>query len=236
MDNPRVMMLSLWRNDEGRQLPDRIAQLLLKSYPELRWVWVVGDSADGTEERLRRVARTVKGIEVVKADTGIVGDEPGTRMRRLSLTASAGLDRVRPEDDYVLIHESDIISPHDLVERLLATGKCPVAGWPVLGGQSGGIFYDTWAYRKDGRKFSNEPPHHPAYRPDQLFEVDGVGTVWMFHAEDVRAGVRCEALAAVELCQKLRARGRRIWVDPTLVVVQPLDLLIPHAHPKEVAA
>lgn len=233
------MMMSLWRDDVGRRLVERMGHLLSKSYPFLRWVWVVGDSSDETERYLQDAVWVYSGqaaIEVVRADTGISGSEPPERMLRLSRSASAGLDRVRPEDDYVIIHESDILSPPNLVERFLATGKCPVAGWPVLGDPSTGAFYDTWAYRKDGHKFSNSPPYHASYQPDRPFEVDGVGTVWMFHADDVRAGVRCETLAAVELCQKLRARGREIWVDPTIVVVQPRDLLIPHMHPKEAVA
>ena len=232
--SPRVMMMSLWRNDAGRRLDERIEHLLSKNYPNLRWVWVVGDSEDGTESALREIAKSNLMIEVVRADTGIEGSEPHDRLRRLSQSASVGLDQARLQDRYIVVHESDIISPVDVVERLLATGKCPVAGWPVLTCQDGTkIFYDTWAYRREGVKFSNTLPYHFCYRADELFQVDSVGTVWMFHAQDARAGVRCEKLAAVELCRKLKELGRTIWVDPTLEVFQRPDLWVPQPHPKE---
>lgn len=229
---PQVVMLSLWRNDSSRDFLDRVSHLLSKSYPRLRWVWVVGDSRDLTETLLRDVAKGHNGhrsIEVVRADTGIEGDEPEARLRRLSLTASAGLDAVKPEDDYVLIHESDLISPVDLVERFLETGKSPIAGWPVLAD----VFYDIWAYRgKDGVKFRNLPPYHESYKPDAIFEVASVGSCWMFRAEDALAGVRCEKWAAVELCQKLKRLGRRIWVDPTIRIEQPMGLYVARRPPK----
>src|SRR5688500_12272074 len=115
-------MLSLWRNDSQRHLDRRVNHLLSKTYPRLRWVWVVGDETDDTEARLRKHWHGL--IEFVRGDTRIGGDDPPERMRRMSLAASAGLAAVRSTDDYVVIHESDLISPPDVVERFLATGRC----------------------------------------------------------------------------------------------------------------
>lgn len=236
---PRVVLMSLWRNDEHKQLKQRAEHLLSKTYPNRRYVWVVADSVDGTERILSEVVRdrigSNIGVQIVHAYTGIAGEDGAPRFQRLSLTASVGLARVKHGDDYWVIHESDIVSPPDLIERFLATGKCPIAGWPVLEMAGQKMFYDTWAYRKDGAKFSNNPPYHPGYRPDELFQVDSVGTVWMMHGEDVLAGVRCAQWGAVELCDQLRARGRELWVDPTIEVVQPEALMTPHKHPKEEA-
>jgi hypothetical protein len=228
---PRVVMISLWRDDELRRLYERTQHLLSKSYANLRWMWLVGDSSDATESMLRNIAwQSGRDAEIVRADTGIVGEDPTTRVRRLSVTVNAGFERVRESDEYVLIHESDLISPTDLVERFLETGKCPIAGWPVLPLDTASLFYDTWAYRRNGVRFTNDAPHHACYRPDECFEVDSVGSVWMMHAEDLRAGVRAERLACVELCEKLRARGRRIWVDPRVQIIQSIDLWTCWSH------
>lgn len=239
---PGVAMLSLWRNDADRQLEERALRLLAKSYPALRWVWVVGDSTDDTYKRLREVlnlARFGRRVDLLQIDTGILGEDPATRRRRLGATANAWLDMVREDDAYLLVHESDLISPLDVVERLLAhvrAGRCPVAGWPILpigGGQS--LFYDIWAYRKDGQMFSNYPPFSACYRPDQPFEVDSVGSVWMFEAADARkqpdgtSGARFGDEACLTMCAELRAMGRRFWVDPQLVIVQPTELWVPHS-------
>src|SRR5690242_9713161 len=52
---PNVVIASMWRNDEDRHLNERVRNLLWKTYPKLRWVWVVGDSSDGTEQALRHI-------------------------------------------------------------------------------------------------------------------------------------------------------------------------------------
>lgn len=225
-------MLSFWRNDAERNLRARAAHLLGKSYQGLRWIWVVGDCdpGDDTMPALLGMAAEENGrVTVVPVETAKHLD----RYQRLSLTANAGLEYVRPWDDYVLIHESDIISPVNVVERFLAhaeQGRCPIAGWPVLRFPNNvEVFYDIWAYRKDGQMFVNWPPYHPSYHSDRPFTVDSVGTVWMFHAEDAMAGLRCYEKCAVELCNKLREEyGRTIWVDPTLRVNQPYSLWEAH--------
>lgn len=230
---PRIVMLSMWRNDVGRNLQQRALHLLAKTYPALRWVWVVGDSDDATYWELLAIVNAVnpqRRVDLFRYDTGIAGEGYTERMRRLGETANYWLTRIQPADDYVIVHESDIISPPDLAERFLRhaeAGRCPVAGWPVLGD----LFYDTWAYRKDGACFSNTAPYHACYQADRPFPVDSVGTCWMFHAEDARAGARFGAEACLDLCADLRQMGRQFWVDPTLIVTQPVELW--HSQPMQ---
>ena len=222
-------MISLWRNDAGRELEARIEALLAKTYKALRYVWVAGDSEDETETVLREAAaRSKRDVSVIRHDTHIKGEDPIERVSQLSRTASAGLDAIRKDDDFCLIHESDLESPDDIVQRLLAAGHCPVAAWPVLEG----MFYDTWAFRADGENFSNDAPYHARYKADEPFEVDSFGSCYMFHAADVRWGLRCEIGGAVELSDKLRRLGRALWVDPRIIVRQPMGTYVAHKPPK----
>ncbi len=230
MSLPNVVMCSMWRNDAVRALQDRVASLIGKTYHNLRWLWVVGDSVDDTARQLREIAARGSRIELVFLRTGITKSDPASRLRRMGLTANAALEHVRETDDLVLWHESDIISPPDIVERLVAhvqAGRCPIAGWPVLPWGSGVVFYDIWAYRKDGRLFTNMPPFHECYRPTEPFEVDSMGTCYMVDATDIRAGARFGEKAVLDLCAALKERGRQIWVDPTLTVLQPAELWTP---------
>jgi hypothetical protein len=230
MAGERVAIMSLWQNDAAT-VEARAAHLLEKShYGPLRWVWVVGDSSDETEARLQAIvdAHYEKDITIVRHDTHIIGEAPATRLVRLSETANAGLDAVRANDDYWLLHESDLRSPVSLVTRFLNTGKCPIAGWVTLGESD--VFYDTFAYRKDGVMFSNSVPYHRCYWPDRLFEVDCVGSCWMAHAEDIRAGVRCHEQGVIDLCQQFKERGRTLWVDPRISIVQPVELWVSRHH------
>ncbi len=225
----RTVMMSLWRDDMQRNLSARIDHLLHKVGVD-RWVWVVGNCSDSTEAALRNVAHTWSRITVVRFDSDELGDAPEQRLLRMSQTAQAGMDTVQPDDDYWCFHESDLISPDTVVLRMLALQRsetpCAVAGWPVLGD----MFYDTWAYRKDGQKFSNFAPYHPAY-VDHVFEVDSAGSVLLVPAEALRQGVRCTTGGLVEVCAGLKARGYPIYVDPHLKIEQPMDLWRSHAHP-----
>jgi hypothetical protein len=217
----------MFMNDAGRNLLGRLDHLTEKTYPNLRWVWLVGDSSDHTEDIIRfYTERTMLDIEIVRRDTGIAASNPQERVRRMSVTRSAGMDTVREDDDLWLMHESDLITPVDIIERYLGTGKCPVAGWVTLGDS---IFYDTWAYRRNGEMFLNWPA---PLRPfgNEVFEVDSVGSCWMLDAADIRDGLRCESRDVVELCDKLRQRGRQIWVDPNIPIVQPKELWVSHGH------
>lgn len=228
MTLPPVVMCSMFRNDVSRQIVDRAEHLLAKSesYPALRWVWVVGDSTDDTAQTLRElsVGYDVRVIDL--GDTGIPGNDAESCLRRLSVT---GNEYFKYGDGaaYMLIHESDIISPADIVNRLVAhaeSSRCPIAAWPTLEIHPGvKCFYDVMAYRKDGVRFRNHPPYHPGYRADRPFTVDSAGTILMFHAEDC-GNVIMDKRAILDLCWHLRELGRDIWVDPQLECQQPLSL------------
>lgn len=222
-----TVMLSLWRNDVSTGLMARTQHLLSKGCT--RWLWAVGDSTDTTEIVLRSIAQhSRQEVEVVCCNTGILGDDPNTRLLRLSATVNQAFDYVRPSDDMLVLHESDLISPPDVVERLLVIPADVTAGWVTLGHSE--TFYDTYAYRADGRMFSNYPPYHPRYRFTECFEVDCVGSVWRAPAADFVSGIRAERFAVIDIMRQLKARGRRVMVDPTLHIVQPREWWISRSH------
>lgn len=231
MYTPSAVIVSIWRNDAERQIENRIQHLLSKSYPRLRWLWAVGDSSDDTETILRQAADTKdKDIRVYRFDTLVEGDEPEIRIIRMGRTANAAFDHVRGTDDLLVMHESDLISPTDIVQSFVETGHAVVGGWPTLG--DGDTFYDTWAYRAGGLMFSNNPPYSPVYQPDRLFELDSVGSVWMAPAREFGGmnGIRMNRAAVLDIMAQLRGRGYRVWCDPHIHIIQPRELWTPMEH------
>ena len=223
MTSDRVVLLSFWRNDVGKDLTRR-AEHLLSKLGVARWLWVVGDSSDKTEWALRRIVSGLPEITVLRHDTKIAGDDLPTRLHRLSETANAALDTIGPRDDRIILHESDLRSPGDVVERLWGGPSEAVAGWPILQLGETTVFYDSFIYAANGVRFTNLPPYHAVYRPNERFEVDSVGSCWSFPAWAIRDGARClDGMAAAGLCAALKARGVRIWVDPTLTIIQPRE-------------
>lgn len=224
---PNTVISSMWRNDATRNLMGRAEHLLLKWQPGVRYVWVVGDSSDDTEAQLRDIVEVGDWpVEIIRHDTGIVGEDANVRLRRMSLTASAGFDQVRADDEWWILHESDLISPINLVDLMTGSGFDVLGGWVTLGD----MFYDTYAYRKDGKLFTNHPPYHACYKPDEPFELDCIGSVMMFPARELRIGVRCDSGGVVELCRQFTEDGLRIWCDPRIKIQQPVELWESRGH------
>ena len=137
MNLPRVVMWSLWRNDAGAHLEWRALHLLSRTYPALRWAWIVGDSDDSTLADLRAIAAAVapyRRVDVYRMDTGIKGSTPQDARRRYAATVNQWFRELPADADYVIQHESDLISPPDLVERFLGhagEGRTHIAGFDM---------------------------------------------------------------------------------------------------------
>ena len=231
---PSVVMYSLWRDDMDRQIAKRARHLVSKTYPNMRWIWVVGDSVDGTAEFLGDMACRLhfdEGLDVTvfEHETGCLDADHRSRLTRLSASCNVALDHVEARDDYVVAHESDLISPPDLIEQFLATGKDCVAGTTWLTLPNGEVFYDVWGFRRDGKRFTNRAPYHACWRDNELFQVDSFGSCWMMPAAPVVNGMRCYTDACRELCGKLaRDYGAEFWCAPWIRIVQPLELWVPY--------
>lgn len=239
MSLPRVLMCSMWRTDAWSGIGDRARHLLAKaeSYPNIRWLWVVGDSKDETAAVLRELTEGDERVTVLDiGKTGIVGDDPDSRLRRLSVTGNHYFKHVG-DADYLLVHESDLITPPDLVNRMVANaehGICPVAAWPIINMKGRTLCYDIWALRKDGQRFKSTPPYHQAYQADRPFVVDSFGSVFMIHGEDAPL-IHMDRRAVLDLCWHLREQGRTLWVDPSIIAEQPMSLYQYHHIGKEYA-
>lgn len=228
MSNMKIVVCSLWRNDAGRNLLKRAGHLLDKTAAgRVTWLWAIGDSDDRTELRLRHLAADescYNTIRVMNVDTGVVGEDAPTRRIRSSRSATAMF--AHPDvasADYVLLHESDLISPVDVIDRLLIAGDSnPCAGWPTIDIGHGPQFYDTWAYiDTTGRNFDAH-----AQRPSVPFRVHGFGSVWIAPARRVAGRVLREH-AIRELCAAWRREGVPMWVDPNTEIIQPRELWEP---------
>lgn len=224
-----IVIVSLWRNDAERDLLRRMEHLYAKTaeHQDLRWLWVVGDSVDATEKLLRRYALRDRRISVIERSFEETGEDVVTRRRRSSWTATQAFAELHHDADFVCLHESDLITPLDVLDRLLASGEGrPIAGWPTLCPEVGGpvLFYDIWAYRGcDGRNFQSTFPYHESYRWRDPFQVGSFGSVWLAPAHLVRNRVMRDE-GCVELCAQWQQEGISLLVDPMILVQQPAHL------------
>lgn len=222
MASPLIVLMSLWRNDASRSLFARADHLLSKTSTRanVRWLWAVGDSPDTTERNLKSVIRKNpdKDIELVRYDSGIRDVIDVTmRRRRSSWTASRMFTHLHDSDTYACLHESDLKSPDDVLDRML-DNPLPVAAWPMIRVNGSLQFYDIWAFRTLQGSLFNADMHH-----QMRIEVSSFGSVWMAPAELVRNRM-LDDTAVVGLCTQWRNEGIRLYADPSIHVEQPIDL------------
>lgn len=216
-------IISLFRNEPAAELATRIDHLLAKAGTN-RWIWATGDASPDTYRLLKHRAALEKksnklDIEVIKASSGIVGDDVLSSRARTAFTASAAFASIRDTDTLVLLHESDLLSPIDVIAQLLASGHLPIAGWPTIElTPNSPQFYDIWAYRDlGGRHFAATQ-----VRPRRPLRVSSFGSLWLAPAALVRNRVLGPD-AIVGLCREWTSEGVRLWVDPRVPVIQPVD-------------
>jgi hypothetical protein len=181
----------------------------------VRWLWAVGDSNDETEARLREIGGDR--ATVLYFHSGVIGEHVQASRKRTSMTATAMFRHLTDADDFACLHESDLVSPPDVLDRFLANDM-PVAGWPTICLDGGIRFYDVWAYRGvDGRHFGADQA------ASSTMEVGSFGSCWLAPVSLVRDRVIGED-CVVDLCRQWRSEGVRLWVDPTIQIEQPVDL------------
>lgn len=221
-----IEILSLWRNDEERHLFERAEHLLTKTATQdIVWLWGIGDSPDLTEDILRAVADGDPDVRIVRVDTGITGEDPGTRRERGSASASQLFHQLDPRADYAMLHESDLTSDADVAEQLLLAGDgAPMAGWPTIILDGTPRFYDIWAYRDmSGAMFLPSQPYSPQWHRAGPFPVTSFGSCWVVPAAMLRDRTIVTE-AVVELCGQWIAEGYGLSCDPRIKIGQPADL------------
>ena len=140
-----------------------------------------GDSVDGTKDRLADLASN--GNLLVNADVTVVVLDTGTqamgssnhptRWRNLELAWNTNLSQLEPTR-YAICVESDLIwslqvagQMIDFLDDNVGDVMCPklMCSTP----QQGHYWYDTNAFRLNGKNFQNFKPYHPDWNNDERF-------------------------------------------------------------------
>jgi len=219
---PTVAVCSLFRNSaEGvsayRSLfEDQVGDL------DLFFSLGEGDSRDDTWERLGVWQSEDDRVLLSRCDVEPVEDF-ADRVSKWAMLANMLIEQAsRRPFDHLLICESDLCVPPDLIKGLLESGGDIVAPAVFLGG----MFYDTWGFRGlDGKRFTNHAPYHPEFRFNDRVEVSSAGSAVLFSKRVLDAGIRMrgsyEDGLLVGMCQDARREGFRVWLDSRFSVIHP---------------
>lgn len=178
-----------------------------------------GDSSDGTHGMLHEAVSNMFSAWIVDVSHGgpAYGSvEDAQRFRQLAYVANRLSDTIPAEADAVLWVESDLIwEPATLVALLDRLADYPAVAPMLMDGEQS--FYDVYAYRRGGVRFTKEPPFHPDINGAPL-RLDSAGSCVAVRG-DLGRSLRWPAEDVfVGWCRALGDAGGAIFLEPGLRV------------------
>lgn len=203
---------------------------LLAPHGTLCPIWVEGDSTDQTWEWLLEDAPRMN-ARLIACDHGgaaygsIVHPE---RFKQLARVANAMWRQIPADADAVVLLDGDLFwQPETIVALLEHLADYPAVAPKVLHATNPGLYeglgpfwYDSFGFRRNGARFTNEPPYHPDLNGAML-QLDSAGACLAMRGELARGLAWPEEDVIVGFCRNLRARGGAIFLDPHLEVYHP---------------
>lgn len=227
-----VTILSCFRNATAH-IPlyfdqiDHLANVLArrKPYTSLSLILGYGDSTDGTGEALFEAAADSIGALLVDVSHGGAhygSIEHPTRFKQLAYVGNKLFGCIPNDADAVALIESDLIWDAVTIVQLiddlehLPPPFGAVAPMVMDGANS---FYDVFAFRRKGQRFTKEPPYHADLNPgDDLVEIESAGSVLVMDGDLARRVCFPDEDVVVGLCRKVHEQGGSVWLDTTLTV------------------
>lgn len=181
-----LTVLSIFRNSTAYldRYADQAGELCIAYQGDVRFVWLEGDSTDGTLPRLASIADELRSfgadVDITVYDHGGPAypsiDHPA-RWRQLADVWNRNLSRLG-ETRYAVCVESDLRwHATDLLTMIdhLDNDRCDVA-YPLLMLRDTDQFYDTHAYKApDGTGWSAWPPYAPGWGGKRFVPVSQAG-------------------------------------------------------------
>lgn len=224
-----VTIISCFRNATGyiQDYFDQmgaLAKLLSARGDKLKLTLGYGDSTDGTGEMLYEEATFCMDALLVDVSHGghVFGSiEHPQRFKQLAGVGNRLLEHVDETAHVVGIVESDLIWDAETMVRLIdqIEGVRYVAVAPMVmdGPES---FYDVFAFRKNGVRFTKTPPYCDWLDKDMM-QLDSAGSVLFVHADLARKARFSDGESIVGFCKQIIWHGGSIWLDPQATVKHP---------------
>lgn len=188
-----------------------------------------GDSTDDTRSKLRD-ALDASGLGGIIVDCTHGGRDYGSvveaeRFKNLAYVGNTIFASIPDDANAIVWVESDLIwEASTLVALIDQLKEYPVVA-PMIMHQTnpgmykgdGPFFYDVYAFRRHGARFTNEPPYHADLNSDML-QMDSVGSCWAMNATLAKHVSFPAEDVVVGFCREIYQQGGAVWCDPSLIV------------------
>lgn len=187
-----------------------------------------GDSIDATWSDLFWVTDDFD-CEVIRVNHG--GPDYGSvvnaeRFANIAKVCNAIWERIPQDAGAVIFVESDLIwEPSTMLALLDRLPKYPAVAPRIMLQREGfpdGYFYDTWAFRRNGKHFSGWLPwwdddEDRAY--GEPVQLDSAGSCMAIRGDLARQLCWPAEDVLVGLCRLIYERGGSVWLDPKASVI-----------------
>lgn len=199
---------------------------LHKRGDRLQLVWGEGDSTDGTLSMLKGATFRFR-ANVIDCTHGgkVFGSiEDTERFDQLAYVGNCIWQAIPADTDAVVYIESDLLwQPETIIGLLEGLTAYPAVSPMVMHIKNPGLykgegpfFYDRWAFRRNGVRFTNEPPYHVDIGKEML-RLDSAGSCIAIRyqlAQNLYFPNDC----FVGVSRLIHEQGGEIWLDPELKV------------------
>jgi hypothetical protein len=220
MTYPKVMIATATKYDE-KYLEAFLTALSTLDYPRdrIRLAVMIGNVEDAKIFRQNLSSKICSQFDMFL-------EQRIWRPRGVSLKADLYTDLVTcmKDEDYVLFIDSDVVSiPPNLLKHLITRNVDIIA--PYVYNYHSKIFFDTYIFRKDGNKFSINPPFQ-----EEVLEVDSVGTCLLVRSKVLKECRFANPHHWLHFCYFAREKGYKVYADPTIriehadISTEPLHL------------
>lgn len=197
--------------------------LLYTQGHSLRFVWGEGDSTDATLKTLESFIGLFKATIVDCTHGGQVygSIESWLRFKQLSHVGNVIWAAIPKDTDAVIYVESDLIwEPATLVKLLEVLTVYPAVVPMIMDSPPADTFYDVWAYRRNGVRFTKRFPFHADFWPHSGMQLDSAGSCMALRWK-LAQGLSFPEDCFVGFCRLLYEQGGELWLDPSLVCFHP---------------
>lgn len=222
----KVIIVTPFRNSAhnlGRYFSQlvELRDLLSSKYTQLSLVAAEGDSVDNTKELIQSNCEKynipLNLLDVSHGQMSWKSVEDPRRLEAMSSIMNQGLEGIKffspNQNDVVVWLMSDIeYNPESITNLILDISPwspCIISPVVLMGNTE--IFYDTWAYRKNGKRFNQSYPYFEGMDDLTFNEIDSAGTCLIMPFE-IANKIRAYGEEAVSFCKNAKIYGYSIYL------------------------
>lgn len=227
----KIAIASIIRNEESNgNLKGflKCCQGLEQYHDNIFYIFIEGDSSDNTFKILKGWLIHKKDYILKKLDRAHPPFPKTRDQRRTTYFAELrnmliDLALSVPDISEVLMIDANYGWGDDLISLLRQTDADIAAPLAVTHKNHDGkyIFYDIWAFRKDGREFSPFYPYCKGFDSDDPSNIDSAGGGYLIRRKVLDSGVRYDGkrdCEHVSFCQGAKKKGFTVKIDPRVCI------------------